>query len=207
MTSPPSDGFTVPVRYPTASRVRSDFPTAPHPNVGRWVSALVVLVLVGSAMAVSLPDRLRPAGLTVVGVLALGFAGPTVLALVSGPTLAVSPAGIWVLVRPGRAVYLPWLSAGRVAVCRRLRGGNYLVSVLPPVLPDGLGGLTGLVQRWRRMNHPRHVSALMVVTGALPDVVVEMMAHYPLVHANQGRPWTPPAEDVYLAMIKCSGAP
>ena len=121
---------------------------------------------------------LRVAVRGAVVVLLLALAVGIGLTIASGPAVAVSPWGMWLRVRPGQAVFLPWAAVDAVYWCRPGHG-NVLITVAGSSLGrPRLGALTWVVQHYRWLKHPRHSPALRVPSTLPSKLVSEMIAAY-----------------------------
>jgi hypothetical protein len=179
MTSPPTHGFTVPEPFTVVRGVPSEFPHLRHPVVEYRLGMLITLGVFGPVLLWNVPlGDLRVAVRGAVVVLLLALAVGIGLTIASGPAVAVSPWGMWLRVRPGQAVFLPWAAVDAVYWCRPGHG-NVLITVAGSSLGrPRLGALTWVVQHYRWLKHPRHSPALRVPSTLPSKLVSEMIAAY-----------------------------
>ncbi len=102
------DGFSVPSPVTVSRRVTTDFPFLPPARVDSLAATLSVIWLFGSIILVSQVRDPTGKTLATVGAVAVGLLLVALVALqaLSGPSLAVSPWGLWLRTRPGQAIWL-----------------------------------------------------------------------------------------------------
>jgi hypothetical protein len=189
----PMSGFTVPptegpTRFPTARRVPTDFPHLPHRSVAVPLALLLAVWLFWGVVAWIIraaPGLLILSGLS--GVLYLPAVVAVVRVMAGGPSMAVSPFGMWLLMRPGQAVYVPWAAVRGLKVPRAVRWNRIpLLHVVVDRPADlRLGARTERIRRRRRRRYGGTEAFLTVPVATPTDLVWEMLHHYPLAHRQR----------------------